>query len=158
VIFGGEELTLFGFVRGECEKDFKNQWTSLLYPCLLAGMHCRNEADLRKLPLNNLFEFSETEHTKPQKRRHHQHHPGLSPRRLPPISNSSTASIASSVPSSEAKGWEIYTLNCSSSFWIKVLTSFNIQPTCSDHESLTCSVILLHAKAAYYCGVLLSKL
>jgi len=37
VIFVGEELTVFGFVREECEKNFENHW-STHYRCLGAAL------------------------------------------------------------------------------------------------------------------------
>jgi len=29
-IFDGEELTVFGFIREKCEKDFENHWSKQL--------------------------------------------------------------------------------------------------------------------------------
>jgi len=43
VIFVGEELTVFGYVVEECEKNFKNRWSRLAMSnpkCLLSQKLC----------------------------------------------------------------------------------------------------------------------
>ncbi|XP_076809582.1 cilia- and flagella-associated protein 337-like isoform X1 [Clavelina lepadiformis] len=60
------------------------------------GMFCRNEFDLAKMPLGNLFEFNDAEQGRGQRRKGHQ-----ALKRgtlLPPIVTSSASSIASSQP------------------------------------------------------------
>jgi len=54
VIFVGEELTVLGFVREECEKNFENHWFSLCH----FWIRTRNECSvIYDLAIHKLLEF-----------------------------------------------------------------------------------------------------